>query len=205
MNFSEIKLSVYTYLGYKGVDFDENIDKMIENCLCELEKIVQFRYVYKAFESAPAFLLKEPYIDFLSGSSSVILVATTLGAEVDRRIKYLGKVDVQKSLVTDACASALLEYLADGYEKKFGDERTYRFCPGYGGSEIYDIKYIFELIKPQSIGITLLDSNLMLPMKSMAGIIGVGKKLQKTCKNCINLSACAFRKEGKTCYNPQKT
>lgn len=204
MNYSEIKPSVYTYLGFKGVQPEEGVDRLISECLDELEKIHQFRYEYKLFDTFPEFLTKPPYSDFLRGCSAVILCVTTLGAEVDKRIKYLGRVDMEKSLCFDACASALLEYLADNYERQTGENLTYRFCPGYGGSDISDIKYIFELLNPEKIGVSLLESNLMLPQKTMAGIIGVGKTVKKSCGNCMLIERCQYRKEGARCYGSEK-
>lgn len=204
MNYSEIKPAVYTYLGFKGVQPEESVDRLIFQCLEELEKIQQFRYKYKLFENIPEFLNSPPYIAFLTGCTAVILCVTTLGAEVDKRIKYLTKADMEKSVVFDACASALLEYYADSYEKTLGENLTYRFCPGYGGSDIGDIKYIFELLTPEKIGVTLLESNLMLPQKSMAGIIGVGKSAVKSCADCIMIEKCQFRKEGGKCYGSVK-
>lgn len=204
MNSFDLQPLIHTYLGYKGVKPDERVDRLILSCLEELEKIQGFRYHYKIFEDIPAFLQKEPYLSFLTGCSAVILCVCTLGAEVDRKIKYLQRADMQKSLVFDACASAYLERRADNFEVGLGKNLTYRFCPGYGGSDISDIGYIFDLLKPEKIGITLLESNLMLPLKSMAGVIGVGKTAKKTCGNCFNFSACEYRKEGTTCYGSEK-
>ena len=204
MNCSDIGKSICNYLGYGKAEPDENVRRLISECLAELEKIHGFKYQYKIFDRVPAFLEKEPYSSFLNGCSAVILCVCTLGAEVDRKIKYLERADMRKSLVFDACASAYLERLADEFEMSLGKNLTYRFCPGYGGSDISDIKYIFDLLKPEKIGVTLLGSTLMLPQKSMAGIIGVGKTAKKTCDGCINASSCAYRKEGATCYGSEK-
>lgn len=204
MNCSDIEKSVLKYLGYKGAEPDERVNRLISECLSELEKIRGFKYLYKIFKDIPTFLKKEPYLSFLDGCSAVILSVSTLGIEVDRRIKYLERADMEKSLVFDACASAYLESLADDFERGLGEDLTYRFCMGYGGSDVSDIGYIFELLKPEKIGVTLLDSNLMLPQKTMAGVLGVGKKAKKTCENCKIISSCSYRKEGATCYGSGK-
>lgn len=204
MNYSEIKPSIYTYLGFKGVKPEERADRLISECLEELEKIQQFRYQYKLFEAMPEFLQRQPYTEFLKGCTAVILCITTLGAEVDKRIKYYGRTDVERSVIADACASALLEYYADNYERGLGENLTYRFCPGYGGSDIGDVKYIFGLLHPEKIGVSLLESNLMLPQKTMAGIIGVGKSAKKSCENCMLIEQCQFRREGARCFGSEK-
>ena len=181
-SFSDIKPQIYSYLGFKGVQPSPETDDLILSCFTETEKTAQFNYLYKAFDTAPGFLTKPPYADFLTGTTGVILCAMTIGAEIDRRIHKLTRTDMTRAIVLDACASAYLEAKADEYEKTIGDNLTYRFCPGYGGSSVEDLKYIFALIRPEKIGITLNDSNFMLPSKSMAGRIGIGKSKQKTCE-----------------------
>lgn len=202
MNFSEIKSQIYSYLGFHGVGQDTKTDALIEECLVELESLVRFKYLYEYFSALPEFLQKQPYLTFFGGCSQVILSVMTLGAEADKRIKYLSRTDMTKSVVADACASALLEKLSDEYEKTLGENLTYRFCPGYGGSDVSDIKYIFDALKPERIGVTLGKNMYMLPSKSMAGIIGVGKRVKKTCGQCVVKAHCAYRKEGRRCYDP---
>lgn len=204
MSFSDIKPQIYNNLGFRGVNASDETDAMIESCLSELEETAQFRYLYKAFETAPEFLKKTPYSDFLQGCDGVILSAMTLGASVDRRINQLSRTDMARAVVLDSCASAYLEKRSDEYERGIVKNLTYRFCPGYGGSSVEDLKYIFELLRPEKIGVTLNDSNFMLPSKSMAGIIGIGKIAKKTCDGCFMLPHCRYREEGKRCYSSEK-
>lgn len=205
MNFSDIRLQIYNYLGFKGVQPSPDTDALILSCYTEVKKTAHFNYLYKVFDAPPDFLAKAPYTDFLSGTAGVILCAMTIGAEADRRIRQLTRIDLTKAIVFDACASAYLEAKSDQYEKTIGDNLTYRFCPGYGGSTTDDLKYIFDLIHPEKIGITLNESNFMLPSKSMAGIIGIGKSKKKSCENCFMQKNCRYREEGKRCYSLEKT
>ena len=204
MNYSELRPQIYSYLGFRGVGESQETDALISSCLSELEQIAQFRYLYKAFEAVPEFLKKPPYSDFLRGCSEVILSVMTLGASVDRRINQLLRIDMSRAVVMDACASAYLEACSDDYEKGIADDLTYRFCPGYGGSSVEDLKYIFELLHPEKIGVVLNASNFMLPSKSMAGIIGMGKKSKKSCEGCFMLPHCIYRKEGRRCFSSEK-
>lgn len=204
MNFSKLNKSIYSYLGYRSVGRNAETDEAISGCLEELEKIAHFRYIYKYFESAPEFLQKQPYTDYLKGSSGVIVSAMTIGGEVDKRIKYYERTNASKAIVMDACASAYLEELSDEYEKGIADNLSYRFCPGYGGSDAGDLKYIFGILHPEKIGLNLTETDYMLPCKSMAGIIAVGNSARKTCKNCILGEHCEYKKEGTTCYGSEK-
>ena len=204
MNFSDLRSQIYNHLGFRGVKTSAETDALIMSCLSELEKTAQFNYLYKAFETAPGFLKKPPYEEFLQGCDGVILSVMTLGAKTDRHINRLLRTDMSRGVVFDACASAYLEVRSDEYEKILGDNLTYRFCPGYGGSSIEDLRYIFELVHPEKIGISLNESNFMLPSKSMAGVIGIGKKAKKTCDGCFMLPHCKYREDGKRCYSSEK-
>ena len=201
---SSLNKRIYSYLGFRSVEKNADTDAAIAVCLEELEELAHFRYIYKYFQTPPEFLNKQPYADYLKGSSGVIIAVMTLGAEVDARIKFLSRMHPAKSLVFDACASAYLEELSDEYEKGLNLELSYRFCPGYGGSDISDLKYIFQILKPEKIGVTLTQTGYMLPSKTMAGVIAVGNSAQKNCKNCAVFEHCEYRQEGGTCYGSEK-
>lgn len=189
---------VYAYLGAPS---DNSLDGEIYRCLEEAERIAHFRYLYKFFTDPPEFLLKEPYLAYLKGSTGVIIAVMTLGGEVDKKIKLLQRADAAKAVIFDAVASAYLEFLSDGYEKSLGEKLSYRFCPGYGGSDVKDLQHVFGILKPEKIGVTLSDTFYMLPAKSMAGIIAVGGSAEKTCKGCVIAKNCKYLKGGAKCYD----
>ena len=199
MNSSDLEKNILTYLGFHG-EANEETRARIKDILPRVIAAARFRRSEGRFTALPFFLQREPYLKFLSGCHSVVLEAVTLGGEVDLLIRRLSKEDMLSGFVADACASALLEAYADDAEEALGEERTYRFCPGYGGSDVKDVKYILESVKAEKIGITLSESGLMLPQKSMAGFVGLGKRTKKSCGACMLKEHCAYRKEGKVCF-----
>lgn len=201
-NISKIVNLAYTYLGYSNQGRSDDIDLLIEESIDELDKISQFNYIYVDMTEKLDFIKNnQVYNNLLDGCSHYYLVAMTLGKRVDDKVKYYSKIDLKKMLVFDATCGAYLEYLSDEYEKNnFNEIHTYRFCPGYQGTKTDDLKEIFKILKPERIGINILDSNLMVPLKSMCGIIGFGKSKNKTCGNCDIKEKCEFRKKGTTCY-----
>lgn len=144
---------------------------------------------------------KAPYEEFLRGCKGAVLCLTTLGAEVDRKLKRLARTDMTAAVLYDACASAALEARADEYEACFGTPRTYRFCPGYGGSELSDVRHIYAALRGERIGVTVGADCYMLPSKSMAGIIGLGKAAVKRCGDCILRAHCGYLRENRLCYD----
>lgn len=202
MNSSDLYKSACSYLGVRGAP-DEGTLALVEECLEEAKRLARFRAVGKEYTAPLAFLEKQPYTQFLAGCTGYALVAMTLGAEIERRVRVLMRTDAVRAVVLDACASALVEYEGDRWEERFGEMRTYRFCPGYGGSSIADLAPIFHELHPEKIGMQLLPSGLMAPQKSMAGIVGIGKKAHKTCKDCMLSASCIYLKEGTTCFRSE--
>ena len=125
----------------------------------------------------------------------------TLGKTISDKIRYYSKSDMQKMVIFDACASAYLEYLSDEYQNNnLGNDLSFRFCPGYGGTSVLDLKEIVKYLDIRSIGIELLDSCIMVPEKSIIGIIYHNKDIKKSCDGCIKEKECELRKDGLTCY-----
>lgn len=199
-NYSNLYDNIYHYLGYHNIYKNNDIDLLIDECLEEIEGLESFIYRYQEFNYLLEFLNKEPYLSYLNGSDKYIISIMTLGSQVDKRINYYSKINISKMLVFDACASAYLEYRSDEYEKSLDLNLGYRFCPGYQGSSIEDIKYIFDILKPEGLGINLLESNLMTPQKTMAGIVCCNNN-KRDCGNCINKKNCEYLKVGRKCYN----
>lgn len=195
--------NVLKYLGYPTDIFpDNNITEKIWQATDEVEKNSTFQSTYAHFDTILDFLKEEStYREYLSHATEYLLCAYTLGAQIDRKIKRLQITDMTYSLVFDAVASAYLECSADEFEKALPyNELGFRFCPGYGGTSIHDNQKIASLLHAERIGISFLESGLMVPLKSMIGIIRVGGTATKTCRNCVVASDCPFRAKGTFCY-----
>lgn len=200
-NSSELKNRILVYLGYFGKACPTDADELIDESLEEVKRLTRFIYRYEYFDAPPSFLLKEPYLSYLEGSRGAVVSVTTLGLDVDRRIKLLTKTDAARCVVLDACASAYLEQCADKFEKTLPFPVAPRFCPGYGGSSVSDIRYIFDILKPEKFGMTLGENFYMLPSKSMAGVLAVGGSAKKQCGSCAFTKDCRYLKEGKKCFS----
>ena len=195
-----MKDEILRYLGYKNNDCDEEIGSLIDDCLKELDKISNFSYVYLRSNEPYDFLNKKDYINLLEGSKEFILCATTLGYEVDKKIKYYLATNKLRALVLDACASVYLVDKADKFEEQFGKDRTFRFCPGYENTPLSDNKEILRLLKDVKPKVSTLDSLMLSPNKSMVGIIGIGVKKEKNCNTCMFNNRCSYRKENTLCF-----
>ncbi|WP_165445389.1 vitamin B12 dependent-methionine synthase activation domain-containing protein [Bacilliculturomica massiliensis] len=65
--------------------------------------------------------------------------------------------------------------------------------PGQHGFDIHNQQTAFELLRPEEIGLTLTESMLMIPAKSVTGLFGIAEKEQREmipCDYCELRAAC---------------
>ena len=204
MDFQLFKARVYGYLSYLEFAESDEVNECILKVFSFLTENDTFRYRYEKFTEPKDFMKKEPYASFLNGAVGYYFYACTLGDGIDKNIAELSVSDREQMLVFDACANAYLETKNDEIRRVLGNDVSYLFCPGYQGSDARELAFILNEIKADSIGIKLLESGMMKPNKTMAGIYAIGIKPRKKCGNCIKLSDCAYRKVGKLCFELEK-
>jgi cobalamin-dependent methionine synthase I len=151
--------------------------------------------------------------DNLSQCSKVILLAATLGLEADKLMQKYEILNMAKASISQACGAACIEaycnILQDKIHGQLSDEeymatgnKLYlrpRFSPGYGDLPLQYQRIIFdELECTKRIGLTLTESLLMYPTKSVTAFIGLTNNPKSChihkCKNCENIG-CEFRDE----------
>ena len=216
------KEEVLRYLGYKGQDIDENLNSTIEECREEIKKVITPRvvYSYKNIKLSDDgvevittnLILKGKDIkEHLKNSTECVLMAVTLGNEVEKRTRLYEKTNLTKALILDACATTAVEEVCDIVENSVKEKAildgmniTFRYSPGYGDLPL-DVQNSFlrALDAQKKIGLTVSENNLLFPRKSVTAIIGIVnsgiEKKRKSCKECSNYENCSFRREGESC------
>ena len=112
----------------------------------------------------------------LSGCSEAFVFAITLGHGVERLLSRMSRLSAADFFVYDAAGSALAESVCDKAEEIIkGDvECKPRFSPGYGDFSLSVQKDVLSLVNAERLlGITLTDTNLMLPQKSITAVMGL--------------------------------
>jgi cobalamin-dependent methionine synthase I len=153
----------------------------------------------------PAFDMGNIILRQLRGSEAYALFVCTAGVEYEayqQRLKEQG--DMVRVFIADALGSVIAEKCADQMEialqesiDKLGWKHTNRFSPGYCGWHVSQQQMLFPLFQEHTCGVTLTDSSLMVPIKSVSGIIGLGtgvRKLDYTCGLC-DFKQCYKRKK----------
>ena len=118
----------------------------------------------------------------LSGYDSAVIFVATIGIEIDRLIKKYSSISPVKALMFQAIGTERIERLCDLFTDRIS-EREYagnRFSPGYGDLPLTMQKDIIRALNcAKNIGVTLTDSLLMSPTKSVTAIIGTKAKKVK--------------------------
>lgn len=142
----------------------------------------------------------------LSGSNEIVLFSATIGFEIDRYIAKYQRISPAKALLAQAYGAERIECLCDVFCKelkaevaKEGFSCTARFSPGYGDFPLSAQKEVFQLLDcSRQIGVTLNDSLLMMPSKSVTAIFGIGscveRQTQPKCKQCGKTN-CIYKNE----------
>lgn len=213
---------VLRYLGYKGQDIDDNMTSIIEECREEIKKVITPRVVCSYKDIKPNnegievittnLILKGKDIkEHLNNSKECVLMAVTLGNEVEKKTRLYEKINLTKALILDACATTAVEEVCDIVENSIkekaaltGMDITFRYSPGYGDLPL-DVQsnFLRTLDAQKKIGLTVSENHLLFPRKSVTAIIGLVnhgiKKKKKSCKECSNYENCGFRREGESC------
>ncbi len=206
---------VVRYLGYGGMQPDAAVDRAIIRCIEELQQEAQPKSIYKMFslvlpapdllDIAGVTIHSSNLARNLTGCCRVCLMAATLGVAVDRRIARAAVVRMSDAVIYQAVAAAMIEAYCDAVNdeirleaQKDGLYCRPRFSPGYGDFSVTHQQDFSRLLDtPRRIGLTVTESSLLAPMKSVTAVIGLSDTPQPChragCEACRKTD-CAFRR-----------
>ena len=206
---------VLRYLGYGREKADREVKLLLEECYEELLGTASPRCISRA--SGLRFFEEDGIdVSFFSTHSrnlrknledcgQVLLFAATLGAGVDLLLQKYNRLSVSKAVILQAEAAALLEDYCDEenerLKKAYEADGWYlrpRFSPGYGDFSLEcQTALLGALEAGKRIGVTLTDSLLMAPSKSVTAVIGASR-IPRTCtvKGCeaCDKTDCMYRR-----------
>lgn len=189
-------------LRYAGAKEDTpEISELIESCIEEAKDKLSYKVCYGYFPVSFIDIKSETLIENLLGCDSLILFAATVGIELDRLISRYGRISPARALICQAIGAERIESLCDEFtrfiQKEYG-ATVPRFSPGYGDLPLELQKDFFRVLEPSKrIGLTLNESMLMTPTKSVTAIIGITdsncRKSEHNCMDC-NKTDCMYRR-----------
>ena len=207
----------YRYLGLRGRAPDAATERAVDEALRALQDEIDPKHVARRFalarpedgvlEIEGLRVKSRALYRHLDGCGEVFLMAATLGIGPDRLIaRAQAEGAMSRAMALQAAAAAMIEAWCDDVNaelarqaKARGRSLRPRFSPGYGDFSLEAQPGIFRLLGAQrNIGITLTDSLLMLPTKSVTAVIGISdeeKPCPAGCAAC-DRTDCGFRDTG---------
>lgn len=204
------------YLGYGKNAVDDRTLRMIADSFESLRSAAGKKSVYRIFD------LEQPDAETvrfgsltvksrnlgknLRGCDKIVLFGATLGIGVDQLLSRKSKTDMAFTVVLQACAAALLEEYCDECQEqirvqmeKEGRYLRPRFSPGYGDFPMECQRELTRMLDcSRRIGLTVTESLMMAPSKSVTAVIGAGtdpvRCLAQGCEAC-GKKDCMYRRD----------
>lgn len=184
------------YSGCQGTD-DDILLSLANGVISEIDKedCVKFNVCYRIL---PVKFLEDNEIDFsyikvrskdltkcIGGCDNAVFMAATIGQGIDRIIRKYNSIDSARALFMQGLGAERIETMLDAFCDNFTEivkqdtgmiigGVTPRFSPGYGDLELAIQPDFLGIIDARrKLGITINDSLLMAPSKSVTAIMGI--------------------------------
>ena len=183
------KKEILRYAGSK--EADEGVEVLLNECLKECENAFSYRVCYRVFE-------KEEFLQSFGGGSKAlsknlegcayaVAFAATVGLPIDRLIAKYASVQTAKSLLFQAIGAERIEALCDLFcediKVRAGAKGYFsrpRFSPGYGDFPLQVQTALLQALDAsRKIGLSLTESLLMTPTKSVTAVVGLSPQSAK--------------------------
>ena len=200
--FDELEVSmdnIILAMGYSNGDIPDGYNPIINELFDIAKKIVTpqcgFVIIPQNSSSASNGIVTIDGVEFeterivaspLKKMSGSALFLGTVGPEFDRWSKETFEDgDPLAGYIIDILGSEIAESIADWLASKInnyvvenGMKCSNRYSPGYCGWSVAEQQKLFAFFPEKFCGISLMESSLMKPHKSVSGIIGIGTDIK---------------------------
>ena len=204
------------YLGMSKAVHDPVTDGMIQECIGKLQAVIQPVHLYAyypltitddTFHVASLCFSSKSLRRNMEGCKEICVLACTIGIGADRLIRKTELTSISEAAVMQATAAAMAEayceHVNDMIKEETAQRNLYcrpRFSPGYGDLSLTLQKDIFSLLNlTKNLGITLSESLLMIPTKSITALIGISDTCrsftQNQCNTCNMQNTCNYTRK----------
>jgi hypothetical protein len=204
-------------LGYRGTPAPGPVIEAIEEILPQVSDHVSMQSGYRILPSGSVMREKDTILaaDTVFSTGAIIahqlrdavslaVYVSSAGPGMERwAAELMASGELMKGYIVDAIASEAVEQASALLERQvvesvssLGWKTTNRYSPGYCDWPVTDQSVLFSLLPGDFCGIKLTPSSLMIPIKSISGIIGLGPDVERgefQCAIC-DLKDC-FRRQ----------
>jgi len=218
-SFSELnvsRLQIEGIMGYSPNTIPEPFPEMIDEVISVASEYCDIEGGFRIFddlifdkethsltvEGIPLDIQKIIFHQIKTADKVAVFVCTAGPKIGDWSRQLMAEGDLMKGYIVDVVGSTVVEEAMDRVQEaltqsmKANDLKiSNRYSPGYCHWSVSEQHKLFSLLPQQFCGVTLTDTALMHPMKSVSGIIGIGANIRfnsYTCHICDSHN-CIYR------------
>lgn len=186
-------LEAARYIGYSKIRLpDDTIMQMIKEACEKLMEVIKPQAIFEEFDLSFESQNEKNIISFadvcfeskdlarnLQNCDKIYLLACTIGPQVDSIIRREQTLNAAMAAILQGAGAMFIEKLVDLSNmqikmdaQKNGRITKPRYSPGYGDVPLSCQKDFFRLLPCTRIGLTLMDTLIMAPEKSVTAYIG---------------------------------
>lgn len=176
-------------------EYAENAHNLIEPSYSHIIRGIESVQGARSFIEGSVVFESEVIARLLEQCNEVAIFALTIGSYLEETVAQLAKDGlILQAAVLDAVGSGATEKLADFVQEQIGEMAraqgltiSRRFSPGYCDWDVSQQKMVFRALPGNSPSVSLTAGCLMIPRKSISGIIGIGPREVENynpCKTC---------------------
>ncbi len=209
---------VIRLLGYENKKLESHFDKLVRENIKKAASLVEPRAGFIIMkvsginrETGVIYLEDETLevgkiiFSQIKNAEYIALFLCTIGSKVELYSKELfSKGDNLEGYIVNLSGSEAAESAAEFIHRKIAKlaadnqlKMTNRFSPGYCKWNVKEQFKLFSFFPDNCCGITLTSSALMSPIKSVSGLIGIGKDVKFRGYNCslCDDEHCIYRRK----------
>jgi len=204
-------------LGFEEGVLPEPFDRYLKEALADVHDIAKIQANYIIVEDVKVepkcesvhaggleFKVGRLVCGELKNSEKLAFFVCTAGEAISKKSSRLLKgedpvlgyvYDLLGSAIADAAGDKMQTFLKEQVTSS-GSKITNRYSPGYCNWDVVDQHKLFSFFGDSPCGVTLTPSALMHPVKSISGVIGIGKEVryrEYQCTLCGN-KTCVYRR-----------
>ena len=189
-SYGALPISEKEVLRYAGAkNADPQLEELIKSVIKEASTLISNKVCYTEAD----LTVSNGVCDFgyfkieskdlsknLADCTRAVIFAATVGIGIDRLMRKYASISPTRALIIQAFGAERIEALCDAFchdlKEVYPDGTKNRYSVGYGDTPLTSQKEIFNILDaPRKIGLTLGESMLMSPTKSVTAFIGIKK------------------------------
>jgi hypothetical protein len=163
-------------------EYSENVRDLLEPSYSCVIRDIEWVQGSISFIEGSVIFKSQVIAQLLEQCQKVAIFALTIGNRLEEMVNQLARDKLMlQAAVLDAIGSEVTEKVASFVQDRIGRVASYnglfisrRFSPGYCDWHVGQQRMLFWALSGKEIGVRLTGRCLMIPQKSISGIIGIG-------------------------------